>query len=128
MAPAMEAVFNNKDLLKSIFEQLDLHEICIAATTCQLWNQVRGVRVSAVVVCVQCTCCGAANRQCWQLHLHLLLCVLCPCQVANHDDFWKQIDFRGKQVLPINVSCNFWPFPAASAAAGNMQGVAHAAF
>lgn len=42
VAPAMEAVFNNKDLLKSIFEQLDLHEICIAATTCQLWNQVRG--------------------------------------------------------------------------------------
>lgn len=48
VAPAMEAVFNNKDLLKSIFEQLDLHEICIAATTCQLWNQVHGVQVSAV--------------------------------------------------------------------------------
>ena len=25
-------------------------------------------------------------------------------QVANHDDFWKQIDFKGKQVLPTHVS------------------------
>lgn len=25
-------------------------------------------------------------------------------QVANHDDFWKQISFRGKKVLPVNVS------------------------
>jgi hypothetical protein len=82
MAHAMEAVFNNKDLLKSIFEQLDLHEICIAATTCQLWNQVRGVQSFGGGPIPVLLPLMLPTRLCWAgskavSHLALLLCVLC---------------------------------------------------
>jgi hypothetical protein len=40
MAPSVDAVLGDKDLLKSIFDQLDLREICNAAATCLLWYQV----------------------------------------------------------------------------------------
>lgn len=40
MAPSVDSVLGDKDLLKSIFDQLDLQEVCRAAVTCQLWYQV----------------------------------------------------------------------------------------
>lgn len=40
MLGSMDYVLESSDLVKSIFQHLDLQDVCTAASTCQTWYQV----------------------------------------------------------------------------------------
>lgn len=110
------AVCTDQNLIKFIFQRLDIADLCAAASVCHLWNEV-----SCEVLILWCGAQPAYASECLSLHAYspqripsaAAFCLLASesyvnallLQVSNSEDFWSEVSFQNKVVYPNQVGC-----------------------